>query len=123
MDKQRRTFSTTFKKEKVELIDKGKLSVRDVSDLYDVTRAAVYKWIKKFSKLPKDERIVVEKISEQTKNKQLLKTIRDLERTIGKKQLELDYYKAIVDIVSEETGEDIKKNTTQSHDNFKKPRS
>jgi len=109
MDKQRRTFSTTFKKEKVELIDKGKLSVRDVSDLYDVTRAAVYKWIKKFSKLPKDERIVVEKISEQTKNKQLLKTIRDLERTIGKKQLELDYYKAIVDIVSQETGEDIKK--------------
>jgi transposase len=109
MDKQRRTFSTTFKKEKVELIDKGKLSVRDVSDLYEVTPAAVYKWIKKFSKLPRDERIVVEKISEETKNKQLLETIRDLERSIGKKQLELDYYKAIVDLVSEETGEDIKK--------------
>ena len=41
MDKQRRTFSTTFKKEKVELIDKGKLSVRDVSDLYDVTSSCL----------------------------------------------------------------------------------
>ena len=109
MDKQRRTFSTSFKKEKVELIDNGKLSVRDVSNLYGVSCTAVYKWVKKFSKLPKDERIVVEKISEQTKNKHLLKTIQDLERTIGKKQLELDYYKAIIDLVSEETGEDIKK--------------
>jgi len=109
MDKQRRTFSTVFKKEKVELIDEGKLSVRDVCDLYDVTPTAVYKWVKKFSKLPKNERVIIEKISEQTKNKQLLKTIRNLEQVIGKKQLELDYYKAIVDIVSEETGEDIKK--------------
>lgn len=109
MDKQRRTFSTTFKKEKVELIDKGRLSVRDVSELYEVSVTAVYKWVKKFSKLPKDERIVVEKISEENKNKQLVETIRDLERSIGKKQLELDYYKAIVDLVSEETGEDIKK--------------
>ena len=109
MDKQRRRFSTEFKKEKVDLIDQNKLNVRDICDLYEVTPTAVYKWIKKFSKLPKDERIVVEKISEETKNKELLTTIRDLERTIGKKQLELDYYKAIVDIVSEETGEDIKK--------------
>ena len=109
MDKQRRTFSTAFKKEKVELIDSGKLSVREVSDLYEVSLTAVYKWIKKFSKLPKDERIIVEKISEENKSKQLLETIRNLERSIGKKQLELDYYKAIVDLVSEETGEDIKK--------------
>ena len=109
MNKQRRTFSTSFKKEKVELIDKGKLSVRDVSELYEVSVTAVYKWVKKFSKLPKDERIVVEKISEENKNKQLLETIRDLERSIGKKQLELDYYKAIIDFVSEKTGEDIKK--------------
>ena len=109
MDKQRRIFSTAFKKEKVELIDGGKLSVKDVSDLYEVSLTAVYKWIKKFSKLPKDERIIVEKISEENKSKQLLETIRNLERSIGKKQLELDYYKAIVDLVSEETGEDIKK--------------
>lgn len=109
MNKQRRIFSTAFKKEKVELIDKGKLSVRDVSELYEVSVTAVYKWVKKFSKLPKGEQIVVEKISEETKNKELLKTIRNLEHSIGKKQLELDYYKAIVDLVSEETGEDIKK--------------
>jgi len=109
MKSKNRTFSTAFKKEKVELIEEGKLSVRDVSDLYEVSTTAIYKWVKKFSKLPKDERIVVEKISEQQKNKDLIKMIQSLERSLGRKQLELDYYKTIVDLVSEETGEDIKK--------------
>lgn len=109
MKSKNRTFSTAFKKEKVELIEEGKLSVRDVSDLYEVSTTAIYKWLKKFSKLPKDERIVVEKISEQQKNKDLIKMIQSLERSLGRKQLELDYYKTIVDLVSEETGEDIKK--------------
>jgi transposase-like protein len=109
MKLKNRIFSTAFKKEKVELIEKGKLSVRDVSDLYEVSTTAIYKWVKKFSKLPKDERIVVEKISEQQKNKDLIKMIQSLERSLGRKQLELDYYKTIVDLVSEETGEDIKK--------------
>lgn len=109
MKSKNRTFSTAFKKEKVELIEKGKLSVRDVSDLYEVSTTAIYKWLKKFSKLPKDERIVVEKISEQQKNKDLIKMIQSLERSLGRKQLELDYYKTIVELVSEETGEDIKK--------------
>lgn len=109
MKSKNRTFSTAFKKEKVELIEEGKLSVRDVSDLYEVSTTAIYKWVKKFSKLPKDERIVVEKISEQQKNKDLIKMIQSLERSLGRKQLELDYYKTIVELVSEETGEDIKK--------------
>jgi transposase-like protein len=109
MKSKNRTFSTSFKKEKVELIEKGKLSVRDVSALYQVSTTAVYKWLKKYSKLPKDERIVVEKISEEQKNKDLLKMIQNLECSLGRKQLELDYYKTIVDLVSEDTGEDIKK--------------
>lgn len=104
-----RIFSTEFKKEKVSLIDSGKLTVRDVSDIYDVSHTAVYKWIKKYSRIDKTERIVVEKISEEQKNKELLKRISELERIVGKKQLELDYYKTTIEVLNEQEGEDLVK--------------
>lgn len=107
--KLRRTFSTAFKKEKVELYEQGKITVKEIIDIYEVSGTAVYKWIKKFSKLENTERIVVEKISEENKNIELHKRIRDLEGAIGRKQLELDYYKSVVEIISEENGEDLEK--------------
>ena len=109
MKSKNRRFSAAFKKEKVELIDQEKISVREVSEIYEVSVTAVYKWIKKYSSIARDERVVVEKVSESNKNIELLKRIRDLERTVGQKQIELDYYKTIVDVVSQESGEDIKK--------------
>lgn len=109
MKNRNRRFSTAFKKEKVELIDQGKLSVKELSAIYEVSDTAIYNWIKKFSKIAKDERVVVEKISEEQKNIELLKRIRYLEHSVGKKQLELDYYKAIVELINEEAGEDVKK--------------
>jgi transposase-like protein len=104
-----RTFSEAFKIEKVKLIDEGKLSVRQVSDIYDVTTMAVYNWLRKFSKLPRGERIVVEKISEAQKNMELQNQIRELEQALGRKQMELDYYKEVVKLTSETIGEDIEK--------------
>lgn len=107
--KSYRHFSTVFKKEKVKLIDEGKLTVKELSDIYEVSPTAIYRWIKKFSTHGKQERVVVEKISEEKKNTELLKRIRELERSVGQKQLELDYYKAVIKLVSEEAGEDVKK--------------
>lgn len=107
--KLRRTFSTAFKKEKVSLIESGKVTVKELSIVYDVTPTAIYKWIKNFSKLPKTERIVVEKISEQAKNKELLQRIGELERAVGQKQMELDYYKSAIEVISEQEGTDLLK--------------
>lgn len=107
--KTQRVFSVAFKKEKVELLDQGKISVKDLSKTYDVSQTAIYNWKNKYSKYKKTERIVVEKISEATKNIELLKRIAELERIVGKKQLELDYYKTTIELLSEESGEDIKK--------------
>jgi transposase len=107
--RQRRVFSTAFKKEKVKMIDEGKLSVRQVCDIYEVSGPAVYKWLRKLSMFSRDERIVVEKISEAQKNKELQNQIRELEQAVGRKQLELDYYKEVIKAASETLGEDIEK--------------
>ena len=107
--KERRTFSIAFKKEKVALIESGKITVKEVSIIYDVSRTAIYRWIKKYSKLPETERVVVEKISEGAKNIELLHRIGELERTVGQKQMELDFYKSAIEIISEQEGTDVLK--------------
>ncbi len=107
--KSHRTFSTAFKLEKVGLLDKGKITVKEICQLYEVSGTAVYKWKRKYSKLDTSERIVVEKVSEEKKNIELLYRINELEQIIGKKQIELDYYKTAIDEISEEAGEDLLK--------------
>ena len=104
-----RTFSTAFKVEKVELLESRKITVKELCGIYGVSRSAIYKWKKKYSKLEASERVVIEKISEEKKNIELLNRIKELEQIIGKKQIELDYYKTAIDVLSEEEGENILK--------------
>ena len=107
--KVRRTFSKAFKREKVDLIDRGKISVKELSLIHEVSVNSIYKWIRLYSKNSLTERVVVEKISEERKNIELRKEIGELERALGRKQLALDYYKSVVKIASEQEGEDILK--------------
>lgn len=108
--KMRRTFSTEFKKEKVLLLEQGKLKVSDVSKMYEVTQTAVYKWLLKYSKsYSKTERLVVEKISEEAKTLDLMHKVAELERVIGKQQLQIIYKEAVIQSASEIIGEDIEK--------------
>jgi len=107
--KRVRTFSPEFKKEKVAMIEEGKITVVQLSRLYDVTRRSVYTWIEKYGKLPRTERVVVEKKSESMKNIELLKKIEELERIIGKQQVELLYKEKVIELGSELLGKDIEK--------------
>ena len=108
-NKPRRTFSATFKKEKVDLLDQGKVSVKELSKIYEVSETAIYKWKRKYSKYKPSERIVVEKISEEKKNIELRQRIAELERIIGQKQMDIDYYKTTLEVISESAGEDLGK--------------
>jgi transposase-like protein len=108
--KMRRTFSTEFKKEKVTLIEQGKLKVSDVCKMYEVTQTAVRKWLLKYGKnYSKTERIVVEKVSEEAKTLELMHKVAELERVIGKQQLQIIYKEAVIQSASEEIGVDIEK--------------
>lgn len=107
--KTRRVFSLEFKKEKVGLIEQGKLRISEVCKTYEVSDPAVRKWLLKYGKLPKTERIVVEKISEEQKNTELLKKIAELERVIGQQQLQLIYKESVIESASEFLGDDIEK--------------
>ncbi|MDD2635726.1 MAG: transposase [Bacteroidales bacterium] len=110
LEKMHRTFSSEFKKEKVLLIEQGKLTVSSVSKAYGVSRAAIYKWIHKYGlNYQKGERIVVEKISEEIKTKELQDKVVKLEQVIGQQQLQLIYKESVIKCASEHYGEDIEK--------------
>lgn len=109
--RQKRHFSEEFKKAKVKDIVEKRLTVLELSRLYNVSAVAVYKWLYKYS--PHHDRkttLVVQMESEATKTKYLLQQVADLQRVIGQKQLEIDFLSKLIEIGSEELGFDLKKN-------------
>ena len=104
-----RTFSESFKRQKVKEIQSNQITIREVCDIYEVSRTAVYKWIYKYSALEKGVKQVIQMDSEAQRNKQLKRTIAELERTIGQKQLEIDFLQKTLELASDEVGFDLKK--------------
>ena len=108
--KEIRHFSDAFKREKVKQIEEKKVTVKQLSEIYEVSETAVYKWIRKYSKFAgKNERVVVEKESEGAKNLELMGKIAELERMLGQKQMEVEFLKKVIEYGSELTEVDIKK--------------
>lgn len=109
-EKVNRRFSMAFKKEKVKQLEKGEITVLQLTRVYDVSTVAVYRWWHKYGKnLPAGERMVVEKESEGQKLIELLKQIAELERKIGRQHLEIDFLQKVIEFGSEMTNLDIKK--------------
>lgn len=111
--RRNRFFNETFKRLKVSEIDRNILSVAELCREYQVSRAAVYKWIYKYSHMRKREiRQVVEPESETRKVLVLTQEVRELQRIIGEKQLKMDFLEKIIELAEEEYGFDIKKKFT-----------
>jgi len=71
--RQNRVFSAAFKRSSVKEIEAKRLKVSEICHLYEVSRRAVYKWLKKYGqKTEKRGKIVVEMESEGQWTKLLL---------------------------------------------------
>ena len=109
--KQRRAFSEAFKRQKVKDIVEKRVSIKDVCNLYEVSRTAVYKWVYAYSPHHEQKTIlVVQMESEASKTQMLQQRVAELERIIGQKQLELDFLNKLLELGSEDLGFDLKKN-------------
>jgi transposase-like protein len=109
--RQKRTFSEAFKRQKVKDIIEKRVSIKDISSLYSVSRSAVYKWLYAYSPHHEQKTIlVVQMESEATKTQMLQQRVAELERIIGQKQLELDFLNKLLEVGSEDLGFDLKKN-------------
>lgn len=110
LERQRRYFSESFKRKKVHEFERNLTTVGQISREYQVTRAAVYKWIYKYSRhLRKGTKQVIEMKSDTHKLQAMREKIKELEQLLGQKQVELEFHKKMVELASEEVGIDIKK--------------
>jgi transposase-like protein len=108
-ERRYRRFSHTFKLSKVRELEQGKTTVREIVKAYEVTSTAVYLWIKKYGTMKKPERTIVESKSDTAKIVALQKRIAELERTLGQKQLEIQFKDKMIEIAENKYGIEIKK--------------
>lgn len=110
--KRHRKFSEDFKLKIVKEYESGKHSVPEMEKVYDISNASIYKWIYKYSKYNKKSIQIVEmKDSQTNKITQMEARIKELERTVGQKQMNIDYLEKMIDLAKEELDIDIKKNS------------
>src|SRR5690606_16413620 len=111
-----RYFSDDFKQKKVSEIDRNLCTVAEVCREYQVSYAAVYKWIYRYSKMrKKKEKQVVESKSDTKKIQALRDQIKELERIIGEKQIKIDFQEKMIEIAEELYKVDIKKKYSGKH--------
>ncbi len=109
-ERQQRYFNETFKRLKVSELDRNILTIAELCKEHQVTRAAVYKWIYKYSPMRKREvRQVIEPESETKKVLLLKQEVSELQRVIGEKQLKLDFLEKMFELAEKEYGPDFKK--------------
>jgi transposase-like protein len=105
-----RHFSESFKQEKVREIERNLTTVMEVSKVYGVTRAAVYKWLYKYSVHRKKQiRQIIELMSDTRKIQELEQKVKELERLVGQKQILLEFREKQIEIAEEMYKIDIKK--------------
>ena len=114
--RQRRIFSEEFKRQKVQMLIEKKISIKELSELYKITRMTAYRWLHKYSPHHQKGTVqIVQMSSEMEKTKQLQKQLAQTEQIVGQKQIYIDYLERLIAIASEELKVDIKKNfDTQS---------
>lgn len=108
-----RYFDEDFKRKKVSEIERNLSTIAEICREYEVSSAAVYKWIYKYSRMrKKGVKQVVEAKSDSRKILALKDQIKELERIIGEKQIKLDFQEKMIDIAEKQYGVDIKKKSS-----------
>ena len=105
-----RVFSESMKRKKVREYEQGLVGVTELSRSLEVSRSAIYKWIRKYSLLYKEQtRLVVESKSDTKKIIALQKQLAETERLLGQKQIQLEFSEKLIELASKDLGIDLKK--------------
>jgi transposase-like protein len=109
--RKQRQFTDEFKKEIVTEFESGKFSVCQLGRLHGIDFQTIYRWVYKFSTFNQSGfRIVEMKASTTNKVKELELKVKELERIVGQKQIQVDYLEKMIDLAKTDLNIDIKKN-------------
>lgn len=114
--RQRRIFSEEFKRKKVSELISKQISVKELSELYTVSKASIYRWLYRYSPHHNKGTIqVVQMESEASKTRSLQERLAQLERVIGQKQMQIDFLEKLIELAGQEYKVDLKKTFSTKH--------
>ena len=109
-------YQEDFKLKIVREYESGQYSVSELGIIYDIASQNIYEWIYKYSNYNKKSIQVVEmKDSQADKLKRMEARIKELERAVGQKQMNIDYLEKMIELAKEHYDIDIKKNSNTLH--------
>jgi len=108
-ERRRRRFSKEFRKEQVQLMESGKITIHEVSRLYEVKVQSVQRWLDRFGTKEYPPQIIISSSKEINRLKDLEKENRRLKEIIGNQQLELEIQKGLLHIATENEQKDFEK--------------
>jgi len=109
-----RRFSEEIKKKIVHDIESGSATVLQSSRELLVSEQTIYRWIYKYSRYLKKNRVmVIEDKSEAYRTKELEKRLKEAEAALGRKQMEIDFLNKLIEFANEEFKTDLKKNLSK----------
>ena len=110
--RERRYFSEDFRRSRVKEYESDQTSVSEICRAYQVSRAAVYKWIQQYSAHYRKGIVkVVEEKSETKKRLALEKKVGELEQFIGQQQVQIKYYEKLLEMLEQRYNVDFEKNS------------
>lgn len=110
--RNRKKYSEQIKRKAVDDFRSGRHTALELADLYHCHPQTIYNWIYKYS--PADSpRINVVEMSQSTDQniKSLQGKIAELERALGQKQIQIDFYQKMFELAENEYDLDLKKNS------------
>jgi transposase-like protein len=108
-ERRRRRFSEEFRKDQVALYDLGKITIKEISDSYQVKTGSVRRWISKYSKKGLPTPILISSPKDINRTRDLEKENKKLKEIIGEQQVELVYKNQLLKVMTERLGADFEK--------------
>lgn len=108
-ERRRRRFSEEFRREQVGLIESNRLTIGEVSRLYEVKGSSIKRWLEKYGKKGMPSRILITTGSEIDRIKDLEKEVRRLKEIIGSQQIEIINQSGIIELAERRLGNGFEK--------------
>ena len=100
----KRRYSRTFKQARVDDFEKGIFTVGQLCRMYGIRTSTMYNWLAIYTRFPKEKTAVIVEVpnSQTEKVKQMERRIAELERNLGRKQIQLDYYECLLEELADQ---------------------
>lgn len=107
--KVKKKYSEDWKREKIRLLEAGKVRAIDLARLYGLATSSVYRWKKLYGAEPPLETVVMEQDSDYLKCLAMQKQIDTQHSTIGKMHIQIEFLKGVIEQINKLYNIDAKK--------------